>query len=182
MTPVTPFVIVRDTREQDPWVVRHFTTLDRKLDVGDYSIEGLESDVAIERKSLDDLVGTLFGTEASGQGRWTRFRRELVGMRAHRLRAVVVEASLSDVRFRMWRKDAGHPLCANPKTRPWWRRLEEITADEVRGRCREIHAVYGVPVLWLGSREEASAEVFGLLRLYWAHRRAEIRPLAKVSR
>lgn len=44
------FTIVIDTREQQPWEFEHHTIANHKLDTGDYSIEGLENVIAIERK------------------------------------------------------------------------------------------------------------------------------------
>lgn len=44
------FTIIVDTREQQPWDFTHYATAHRKLDTGDYSIEGLENIVCIERK------------------------------------------------------------------------------------------------------------------------------------
>lgn len=44
------FTIIIDTREQQPWSFDHYVTANKKLDTGDYSIEGLENVVAIERK------------------------------------------------------------------------------------------------------------------------------------
>jgi ERCC4-type nuclease len=62
---VSPFVCVVDTREQAPWyfsdiVIEGRLWLVRRkvatLATGDYSIEGYESRVCIERKSAGDLV------------------------------------------------------------------------------------------------------------------------------
>lgn len=44
------FTIIIDTREQKPWSFEHHAKANHKLDTGDYSIEGLENIVAIERK------------------------------------------------------------------------------------------------------------------------------------
>lgn len=44
------FTIIVDTREQQPWTFEHYATAHRKLDTGDYSIEGLEDLLCIERK------------------------------------------------------------------------------------------------------------------------------------
>lgn len=44
------FTIIVDTREQKPWGFSEYTTAHRKLDTGDYSIEGLENILCIERK------------------------------------------------------------------------------------------------------------------------------------
>lgn len=50
MTLHNDFTIIIDTREQQPWAFRHYLTANQKLDTGDYSIEGLENIVTIERK------------------------------------------------------------------------------------------------------------------------------------
>lgn len=44
------FTIIVDTREQQPWTFESFTVANRKLDTGDYSVEGLENILCIERK------------------------------------------------------------------------------------------------------------------------------------
>lgn len=66
--------IIIDTREQAPFAFRHermdATTEPGTLAVGDYSLAGLEDRVAVERKSLPDLVMCL-GRERE------RFEREL---------------------------------------------------------------------------------------------------------
>jgi len=50
MTNLNNFTIIIDTREQQPWVFDNYVTASRKLDTGDYSIEGLEHLLCIERK------------------------------------------------------------------------------------------------------------------------------------
>ena len=44
------FTIIIDTREQKPWEFSEYATAHSKLDTGDYSIQGYENIVAIERK------------------------------------------------------------------------------------------------------------------------------------
>lgn len=44
------FTVIIDTREQQPWEFGLHTTAKKKLDTGDYSIEGLEHLLCIERK------------------------------------------------------------------------------------------------------------------------------------
>lgn len=56
------------------------------LPTADYSVVGLEDEVAIERKSLDDLVKCVTIDR-------DRFRRELHRLEAYRTRAVVIESS-----------------------------------------------------------------------------------------
>lgn len=82
--------IVRDSREQSPF---HFdgpryegvALIQGTLSTGDYSIVGLENRVAVERKSLPDLIGSI------SHGR-ARFERELQRARGLDAFMVVVEA------------------------------------------------------------------------------------------
>jgi ERCC4-type nuclease len=80
--------IVVDTREQRPW---HFppeivSVRRGTLDYGDYALSG---DVwAIERKSLDDFVGTVCAN-------WERFCRELERMPPLPQRTIIVEGSIA---------------------------------------------------------------------------------------
>lgn len=93
-------VIAVDTREQDGFTFTWFdrdltdgggpmvvTTARTTLKSGDYSIVGFEDRIAIERKSRQDLFGTI------GQGR-DRFERELARLNDMRFAAVVVEDTL----------------------------------------------------------------------------------------
>jgi len=84
-------IVVIDTREKLPFQFGKDTkTVRSKLEVGDYSIQGLEHLVAIERKSLDDFVHSTIHNQK-------RFTRNLIDMTGLEHRAIVVEASLRDV-------------------------------------------------------------------------------------
>lgn len=55
-----PFTIIVDTREQIPWEFGFHNTAKRKLDTGDYSIEGFESLFTIERKrSVSEIANNI---------------------------------------------------------------------------------------------------------------------------
>ena len=85
--------IIVDSREQLPWGFDRWPDVEVRsgtLDCGDYSLRGLESAVAIERKGLGDLVACL-GAERS------RFERELCRLRGLDVAAVIVEADWRDV-------------------------------------------------------------------------------------
>ncbi|MCL4552924.1 MAG: hypothetical protein M1305_05160, partial [Candidatus Marsarchaeota archaeon] len=81
-------VVVIDTREQEPYTFDPgwIETIRRALPAGDYSLLGYEASIAIERKSLEDFVGTLI------RGR-ERFRNELLKLQRYQHACVVVEAS-----------------------------------------------------------------------------------------
>jgi len=92
-------VITVDTREQTPWQFppEYATTRRGALRAGDYALHN-DAGFAIERKSLDDLVGTL------GSG-WARFQRELDRMAGYPARVVLVEGSMLSIMHH----DYNHP-------------------------------------------------------------------------
>lgn len=98
-----PFVIAIDTREQAPFTfdrlradVReggaalNVQTERRSFLSGDYSIKDHENEIAIERKSLSDLFGSI-GKEHK------RFKREIIRLSAMRYAAVVAEADWAEI-------------------------------------------------------------------------------------
>jgi len=78
--------ILIDTREQAPFTFQGYDVDPEPatLPVGDYSLPGFEDRVAIERKSLEDLISCLMGSNRD------RFERELYRGRHYDLFAVVV--------------------------------------------------------------------------------------------
>lgn len=97
---INPTIVI-DTREQEPYVFEACATVRKSLPAGDYSLVGLEEQVAIERKSLQDLVNTIIRSR-------TRFYRELRVLASYEAACVVVEAGLVDLIQRRYRSDA-HP-------------------------------------------------------------------------
>jgi len=98
-----PVRFIVDTREQEEYSFdpRLVATVRRALPAGDYSIEGLEDWVAVERKTLDDFVSTVIHSRA-------RFREELRKLAGYRAACVVVEAGLIDVLQKRYQGGA-HP-------------------------------------------------------------------------
>jgi ERCC4-type nuclease len=99
----SPYVILIDTREKTPFLFQGLRTdahdgarplavrtVTRGLPTGDYSVEGYDGQVAVERKSLADFYGTI------GQGR-ERFLRELDRLNAMEYALVVVEANWQEI-------------------------------------------------------------------------------------
>lgn len=67
-------IVVCDTREQKPYSFEKWPDVEVQrgtLQAGDYSISEYEDMVAVERKSLDDLIGCLMA------GNRERFERKL---------------------------------------------------------------------------------------------------------
>ncbi len=144
--------IVIDTREQDPlepYILAkgertYLETVRRKLDFGDYALEGYESVICIERKSVADLYGTLFGagTNAAGEAapNQERFRAEMLRAKDCARRYVLVEGSWGDLE--MWMYSAGR----------------RKTIVEVNALVTSISLRYNVDFVWceIGRREEAA--------------------------
>ncbi len=137
--------IVIDSREQepysfDPWLIG---AVRRALKAGDYSIAGLEDQVAVERKTLDDFVSTVIH-------RRRRFREELRKLSHYRAACVVVEAGFLDVLGKRYRGQA----------RP----------AAVVGSTLSILLDYGVPVVFCGNRQAACYFTEAFLLAAWKRR------------
>jgi len=131
--------IVVDTREQAPWTFEgfHVKTTRAKLDAGDYSISGLEPRVSIERKSLDDWIGTVLRERK-------RFYRELDALRGYEWRAVIVEASVRQILERRY--------------------VSQVSPAVVLGFVAEVTVSQSVPVYLGGTRAESQVLALGFLR------------------
>ena len=148
-----PLRIIQDSREQCPFRFEGFNAVVEVagLEAGDYSLQGFERRVAIERKSLPDLVACL-GVERE------RFARELSRLRGYDCAAVVVEASADDLR-------AGHFRAKLNPEAAW----QSVLAFAQR---------YRIPFFWSDSRADAEETTFHLLRHYQHDRMRELKALS----
>jgi ERCC4-type nuclease len=123
-----PATVVVDTREQEPYSFdsRLAAAVRRALPAGDYSVEGLEERVAVERKTLDDFVSTVIHSRS-------RFREELRKLGGYPAACVVVEAGLLDVLQQRYRGEA-HP-------------------NAVLGSALSIILDFRIPVFFCGNRQ-----------------------------
>jgi DNA excision repair protein ERCC-4 len=131
------FSIVCDSREQTPFDFKGYPVVYKSLSTGDYSIDGLENLICVERKSLQDFVG------CCGSGR-DRFKRELQRMKAYRYRHIIIEATYNKMLNGTWRS----------KLKP-----SHVTGSMVSWSNR-----YQIPI-WLASDHEKATDLcFNLLR------------------
>ena len=136
-------IIIADSREQLPYEFTGYPGVEvtrAGLPAGDYSIPGAEHIAAIERKTLDDLIACLMGSNRE------RFARELARLRPYVMKAVIVEATWEDIARGRYTSKM-HPQAA----------LQSILAMQVR---------YGIPFLFCGSREGGQYVCHGLLSKY----------------
>ena len=129
-----PYVLI-DTREQRALRFPPELGVDcgeATLPAGDYSVRGFTALIALERKSVGDLVGSLT------QGR-ERFENELGLLEQYRWRAILVEGRRGDVEAGIYRSLA--------------------TPQSIIGSLRAIWMRYGVPTFWCDDAPGCAREV-----------------------
>lgn len=124
-----------DTREQLPLDLSPLRTTTATLPTGDYSIQHLEHIIAVERKSLSDLLSCI-GTDRQ------RFDREVMRLLAYPVRALVVESDWQTIEAGDWHS--------------------QVTASAAVGSCLGWIAS-GLPVVMCGSHARAGRYVARLL-------------------
>lgn len=132
----TNLTIIQDSREQMPLSFPSAKVETHTLDTGDYSLKGWENQIAIERKSLPDLLHSL------GQDR-ERFFREIMRLKGFEYSALIIEAGLNELYSGKWRS--------------------QITPQSVIGSLQSISIKYGVNVFWAENRTLCAQWVEGIL-------------------
>ena len=142
-----PLHIVIDTREQRPWSFDPALVQATvgTLKTGDYALAG-DSSFAIERKSLDDFIGTI----SSG---WKRFQREIERMKNWPARVIIVEGNFEDCCFST-RQGELIPPCHNHF---------QITPQFIAKQIA-ILTMMNVSVLFAGSADLAAALAYSIFR------------------
>jgi hypothetical protein len=184
----TPFVILVDQQEKAPFCfaglrARSFVDKDMReyhpvrterrylgIGMGDYSLDGFEGRIAIERKSMSDFQGTLLGWPADVEtviasrkrreiNRRGRFKRELRNLQAMEVKAVIVEATL------------GQCIDECPQ---WGERPAEENAKLLYATYLSWQQQFRVPFIFCDDREMAAVTTFRILEQFWDRHRREI--------
>ena len=134
-------IVIQDTRERTPWLFDEIAGVAevrvQTMATGDYTLDGHEHIVCVERKSLADFAGSV----TRGHD---RFYRELERMQAFPVRAVIVECSVRRV--------------ANNKYR------SKLSPKALMAHAMTITFERQIPVLFAGSRYEAQVLAFTMFR------------------
>jgi ERCC4-type nuclease len=149
----SPIALI-DTREQNPVTIIGMTSERATLTTGDYSVAGLQHVVAIERKSLSDLLGCVGGERE-------RFDKEVQRLLAFPVRALVIETNWPTI-------EAGNF------------ERSKITAAAAMGSCLGWMA-HGLPVLFAHDHAHAGRAISGLLFIAARRRWREARDLIAQS-
>jgi ERCC4-type nuclease len=145
-----PFTIVIDTREQQPFAFTGLSTVRKTLKTGDYSIEGLEHRVAVERKNKQDAWGCMADSRA-------RFERCCERLAALDRALIVIECSLID-------------FCDRPA------QIQKVTIASAVGGYISAMVRHQIPVVWAGNRTYAERLTARFLASYFKHRATVINP------
>lgn len=141
-----PFTIIVDTREQIPWEFGLHTTSRQKLDTGDYSIQGLEDKLVIERKrSVGEIANNI--TES-------RFKDVLNRMSLIPHKFMLMEFTLEDV--------YNFPIGSDiPKK--FWDKIR-ISSKYILKYITELQINYDIHVIYCGCAEDAEKMAVSIMK------------------
>ena len=140
------FNIIVDTREQNAWEFGNHTTSRVKLDTGDYSIEGLEHLLTIERKqSVSEIANNI--TEK-------RFAPFLERMSLIPHKFMLFEFDLEDV----YQFPVGSDI---PKR--MWDKLR-ISSSYILKQISLFHIKYGIHTVFCGDSDNAEKMAVRIMR------------------
>lgn len=150
------FTIIKDTREQEGYTFKASSSryhtcegmVNRKLDTGDYTIEGLEDKLCIERKASVVEFANNIGHDT------VRFTKELERMKVFPFKFIVLEFSLSDV--------MNFPEGSDIPEEKWG--SLKITNKFMLRRIMEYQMKYGIHVLFCDSKKNAKWAVLSIIK------------------
>jgi ERCC4-type nuclease len=134
-------VVLVDTREKDPLPLRanhpNWIGAERRetLKTGDYSIEGMEGLLALERKSLADLVACTVTYRR-------RFLASCARLSGFVWKAILVEATLEDIKGGIARFDIP----------------SDVHPNAICGTLDAIEAKFGIPVIYASTVRALATE------------------------
>ncbi len=134
--------VLQDSREQLPLDLTYPVEI-VGLPCGDYGVRGFSDwgnpAFIVERKSLDDLIGSL----TSGR---ERFWKECLKLRQFAFRAILIEAYPGEVEMHQYRS--------------------RCLPQSVFGSLAALQVRMGLHVIWAGDRDRAARELERLVRVF----------------
>lgn len=135
-------VVLVDSREQRPlplfashpnWIGGE---RELALPTADYSVEGMEEVLALERKGLADLLGCIVSQRS-------RFLDVCARLSSFRWKAIIIEASYEDLKSPDW---GGYGIPA------------EVHSNSVVGTLDAIEAKFGIPIIYTSVNRALTTE------------------------
>lgn len=157
---VCPFVVAVDTREQAPWTFQQIVIEKRlwlvkrvvqTLQTGDYSIQGQEQSLVIERKSAEDLVASVTAGNKRFRAEHERMRDVVkFGQPDGGFACVIVEGSLATI-------------CEQLDSEPGRR----VTSETILGATASWPMRYQTPWFYAGDRRHAELLAMRIMVKWW---------------
>jgi ERCC4-type nuclease len=132
------FTIIVDTREQQPWEFKEHSVAHRKLDTGDYSVEGLEHLLCIERKKS----ASEFATNVIE----SRFKDVIMRMEQLKYSFLLLEFDLEDLLI--------YPIGSTVPKKMWDK--IKITPSFLIKNIMELQLNHNIKVMFCGNSSNAS--------------------------
>jgi len=140
------FNIIVDTREQKPWAFASCNTIKKKLDTGDYSIEGLENVLCIERKnSVSEIANNICED---------RFKDEIKRMSNYFYKFILLEFNLQDV--------LNYPRGSSVPSRLW--NKIKIRPPYIIKFLTELQTIHNIHVLFCDNPIAAEEMAFSIIK------------------
>ena len=140
------FTIIVDTREQLPWEFDGHATSSRKLDTGDYSIEGLENIFCIERKrSVSEIANNISEK---------RFVDVLDRMSQFSHKFMLLEFTFNNV--------LDYPVGSTVPKRVW--SSLKINSKYILKYLTTISIKYGVHTIYCGNKDNAETMALSIMK------------------
>jgi ERCC4-type nuclease len=144
--------IIVDTREKYPLTFSWFSveTISKKLDTGDYTLDGHENELCIDRKaSISELYTNMFKD-------YIRFKKELERMGPFKEKYIVCEFPYYHV--------SDFPLYGIPNSKI---SALKFNAGHLIDKIEHIKEKYGVEFIFCDDRHEAERQIYELLKEFY---------------
>lgn len=140
------FTIIIDTREQKPWTFDEHITAHHKLDTGDYSVEGLQNIIAIERKrNVAEVANNI--TES-------RFQDVIDRLKQIKYAFVLLEFNLDDV--------MKYPIGSTIPKKLWSK--IRITPNFIIKHLLDLELEHNIKIIFCGNSSNAEKIALNILK------------------
>jgi ERCC4-type nuclease len=150
------FTIIIDTREQHPWEFPYHTTATRKLDTGDYSIEGMEHLLCIERKNgIAEIANNM--TES-------RFKDVIERMSQHKHAYMLIECNYDQL--------INYPIGSDVPKKLWGK--VKISPAFIMKFLTELSVKHNIHIIFCGCPSWAEKTAVSIMKRVYEHHKSDI--------
>jgi hypothetical protein len=146
------FIVIQDTREQQPWDFSYFPGFagleKRKMEAGDYTIFGQEKRIIIERKKSTGEIAINFGKKLS------QFQKEMHKLYGVERKIIVCEFPLDHIYS--FPVNSGIPSNKH--------KYLQITANYLAMKIDKFKGTYGIEFIFSGNKTQAEMDVYNIFQ------------------